>query len=190
MNNRQKIAYSGMLLLIIVSVIIFGKSYAFFTSKNEYHGRVNMVVGTLDYEIESTELDSNNSISLQPNEQAVIKIGITNSNSIDSKYGLTYSTNCENLDIGYINLESLPKGEIYQNETKMVIVKMKNNCSRTANVTFDIEGGFIYNKLVLEGNGINTQKEVDALDIGYQNDDYPECNNAQCMIDKLSSLLE
>lgn len=189
MNNRQKIAHSGVLLLMIVGVITFGKSYGFFTSKEEYHGKVNMTVGTLDYKIDSIDLN-NNSISLQPNEEKAFYIDVTSLNTINSKYGLVYSTNCNNLDIGYINLESLPTGVINSNETKRIVVKVKNNCNTNTNVTLNVEGGFIHNDLITNDTSVSIEKNIEAIDIESRNNNYQECSNVQCHLDNLSNLLD
>ena len=54
--DRKKIIYLGLLLIVTVIVSVTYFSYAFFTQKDEQHGKLNIVAGTLDYKIESDDL--------------------------------------------------------------------------------------------------------------------------------------
>ena len=54
-------------IIITVMVSITAFSYAFLTRIDEQHGKLNIVVTTLDYKIESDDLN-NNSITLGANE--------------------------------------------------------------------------------------------------------------------------
>ena len=54
--SRKNIIYIGLLLIVTLFVSVTYFSYAFFTHKDEQHGKLNIVAGTLSYEIESEEL--------------------------------------------------------------------------------------------------------------------------------------
>ncbi len=151
--DRKKIIYIGILLIITVVVSVMCFSYAFFTNKSEQHGKLNIVAGTLDYQIESNDL-KNNAITLESNTTKVIEIKITSLNTINSKYELYYNSD-NNIEIGYDNNNDSPTGIINKNESKNLIITIKNKNSNSTTVTFGVEGGLISNNLILSiGNSI------------------------------------
>ena len=84
MSKGKKI-YFLVLLLITILVTTFYFSYAIFSNTKEEHGKLNIVAGTLNYKIESSELDSD-SITLEANTSKEIKIKLTSLNEVSSKY--------------------------------------------------------------------------------------------------------
>ena len=152
--DRKKVIYIGLVLILTVIVSITYFSYAFFTSKAEQRGKLNIVTGTLDYKIESDDL-TNNSITLSANSLAQTEIKITSLNSITSKYELYYTTTSNNIEIGYGSSNDTPIGTITANSTKTISIVIKNKSASSVTVTFGIEGGFTNNTLVLStGNSI------------------------------------
>ena len=158
--DRKKIIYIGSILLATVFVSVTYFSYAFFTSKNEYHGRVNMVVGTLDYELKSSLLE-NNSITLAANEKARLNIEVKSLNDINSKYELFYTTTNNNIEIGYNTTNDLPTGTINPKEKKTITVIIKNPSNSSATITFGVQGGFTHNSLVLD-NGRSSISQIQS----------------------------
>ena len=146
--DKKKIIYIGSLLILTVIVSITYFSYAFFTNRNEQHGKLNIVTGTLDYKIESDDLN-NNQITLDAGELKNIKIKLTSLNDIESKYELYYETN-NNVKVGYIG--TIPKGTINKKEIKIFNIGIKNYSTAKTTVTFKVDGGFVNNELV-KGNG-------------------------------------
>ena len=100
--NRKKIICIGFMFILIVFVSVSYFSYAFFMSKDEYHGKVNIVAGTLNYKLSSSLLDSNNSIILASNEKARLNIEIESLNTINSKYKLYYETTNSDIEMEII----------------------------------------------------------------------------------------
>ena len=159
--DRKKIIYIGSILLVTVFASVTYFSYAFFTSKNEYHGRVNMVVGTLDYKIKSDDLD-NNQITLAPNSIKKITIKLTSLNKIDSKYELFYETTNNEVEVGYTG-ENSSTGTINAKSSKEIEVFISNNSSTSATITFSCEGGFTHNTLV-KSKGISIPSQTSICD--------------------------
>ena len=152
--DKKKVIYIGLLLILTVIVSITYFSYAFFTSKYEQRGKLNIVTGTLDYKIGSADL-TNNSITLEANKSKQIEIEITSLNNIDSKYELYYQTTASNIVVGYGSSNDTPTGTILANGKKTVKVVIKNKSNSPATIVFGVEGGFINNSLVLStGNHI------------------------------------
>ena len=147
--DRKKIIYIGSLFILTVIVSITYFSYAFFTSKYEQRGKLNIVTGTLDYKLSSTLLDNTNSITLASGEKARLNIKIESLNEIASKYELFYTTTNNEIEIGYNTNHDLPMGTINKDGTKMVTVIIKNKTASQAKVTFGVEGGFTSNTLVI-----------------------------------------
>ena len=70
-----------MIMIVIVSITYF--SYAFFTHKDEQHGKLNIVAGTLNYKIESDDLN-NNSLIIKGNTTTKINLSIKSLNEIST----------------------------------------------------------------------------------------------------------
>ena len=107
MSKGKKI-YFLVLLLITIIVTTFYFSYAIFSNTKEEHGKLNIVAGTLNYKIESSELDSD-SITLEANTSKEIKIKLTSLNEVSSKYELYYildKTN-ENVSVAIVKIPKI-----------------------------------------------------------------------------------
>ncbi len=149
---QKKLIYFSLLILVIIFISITCFSYAFFTHQIEEHGKLNIVAGTLDYQIESKDLE-NNQILVEPNRIYELEIEIDSFNTIDSKYELYYLLDQEvdGFEIGYFEVtEDLPKGEISTNGRKKIKIGIQNLSTKTITVTFGVEGGFINQNLVLK----------------------------------------
>ena len=175
---KKKVIYFSLLILAIIFVSTAYYSYAFFTHKLEEHGKLNLVVGTLDYQIESKDL-KNHQITVPAHTTKEIIIKITSLNTIDSKYELYYLLDKSELDIevGYLSsTDDLPVGIIEKNASKFVKVIIHNNESSEQNIKFGVEGGFTSQNLVLKkGNHLPEVVEKAALvslAIGGKDDTY------------------
>ena len=172
MNNKKRMIYIGVLFIVTVIVSITYFSYAFLSKKNEYHGRINVVAGTLNYKISSDDL-VDNSITLEANDAKEIEIIVTSLNQIESDYQL-YTNNVENVEIGYLDEEGydLGTGTIASNGTKTVKVALINNNDTAKTITFGVEGGFKNKEISLEdtkvavelGEGICNPGDVYTFD--------------------------
>lgn len=158
--KRMKIIYYSILVIIILLVTSVYISFAFLTSKNEEHGKLNIVAGTLDYKIESEDL-INNEITVEAGQAKKILIKLTSLNSIDSKYELYYTLNNENEDVevGYSSATSDSiSGTIDANGVKKITVIIRNNSDTNTTVTFNAIGGLEKYELVLnQGNSLNQE---------------------------------
>ncbi len=159
--SRGKKIYFGLLLLSIFLVSTMYFSYAFFTSRNEEHGKLNIVAGTLNYKVESKDLE-NNKITVGATQTKKVIIDIESLNEIESKYELYYlmDGNMNQIEIGYdTNTKNEPRGIINPKEKKEVSVIIQNKNHEDATIEFKVIGGFVKNELVLsEGNRINKSK--------------------------------
>ena len=149
--NKKKIIYISLLILTVLLVTSIYVSYGFFTNKLEEHGKLNLVVGTLDYQIESKEL-INNQIAVPAGKVMEFVIKVKSLNEIDSNYELYYLLKKENpnVEVGYsVSTKDSPKGMIRKEETKEITVIIENTSNQNAVVEFKVIGGFIQNELVL-----------------------------------------
>ncbi len=157
--NRKKVIYISILLILTVILSITYFSYAFFTRQDILDGKLNIVTGTLKYKITSSDLDSNNTITLTANEKKKFNISVKSLNDINSKYILYYQTQNSNFNIGYSSTTvDATSGVIDANATKNITISLQNNNSSSITITFGVVGGFTSNDLVLDtGIAINTQ---------------------------------
>ena len=187
--TRGKKIYFGILLLIIFFISTAYFSYSFFTSKNEEHGKLNIIAGTLDYKIESGDL-KNNQMVIEPTTTKQIVLKITSLNDITSKYELYYTIdNGLNVEVGYnMNTKDFISGEIDVHGTKKVTLLISNNTTVNQTVTFGVEGGLLNQFLTLtEGNSIE-ELNLYASDLSYGGD-YTECTDIDCALNELYGLL-
>ncbi len=144
--NKKKIIYMSLLILTVLLVTSIYVSYGFFTNKLEEHGKLNIVVGTLDYKLSEKEL-------VIPSHTAKeFKIEVTSLNDTDTKYELYYQISNENpnLEFGYVeDTKDDPKGEIKKNAKKEITLYVRNHTENDQTITLGIEGGFINNDLSL-----------------------------------------
>ena len=166
--DKKKIIYIGSLLIITAIISIASFSYAIWSNKSEQRGKLNIVAGSLRYELISDDL-TNNSITIPANTNKTIEIEINSLNNIESKYELYYTTNNENINIGYSE-ETIdqPRGTISSRSSKKVTVIIKNKSDSPATITFGCQGGFSDKELILaQGDALNKQFAVCDLDPGY-----------------------
>ena len=167
MSKGKKI-YFLVLILVTILVTTFYFSYAIFSNTQEEHGKLNIVAGTLNYKIESSELD-NDSITLGANTSKEIKIKLTSLNEVGSKYELYYildNTN-DNVSVGYSkDTKDSVLGTIEGSSSKMISIVVRNDSDTSSKVTFKVLGGLVNNELTLkDGNSLNK-----VVSIYYQED--------------------
>ena len=167
MSKGKKI-YFLVLILITILVTTFYFSYAIFSNTKEEHGKLNIVAGTLNYKIESSELDSD-SITLEANTSKEIKIKLTSLNEVSSKYELYYILDKTNdkVSVGYSkDTKDSVLGTVEGSSSKMISIVVRNDSDTSSKVTFKVLGGLVNNELALkDGNSLNK-----VVSIYYQED--------------------
>ncbi len=163
MRKKKKIVYFSLLLLILFFTSISYYSYAFFTHQVEEHGKLNIVAGTLNYEIKSKDLESNQMI-IEANHTKKIVLEIISLNSIDSMYELYYfiKGNQDHVKINYSSdTKDIPMGVIEKDGKKIITVIINNDSNDDVTVEFGVIGGLKDRTLVLtEGNELEEIKVV------------------------------
>ncbi len=169
MSKGKKI-YFLVLLLITILVTTFYFSYAIFSNTKEEHGKLNIVAGTLNYKIESSELDSD-SITLEANTSKEIKIKLTSLNEVSSKYELYYILDKTNdkVSVGYSkDTKDSVLGTVEGSSSKMISIVVRNDSDTTTKVTFKVLGGLLNNELALkDGNSLNQELALCSYEKGY-----------------------
>ena len=161
--SKKSAFYVGVLLIITVIVNVTYFSYGFFVNKSEQHGKLNIMVGNLNYRIVSDDL-VNNSILVSSNMAKKITINVTSLNEVNSKYELYYTTNNSNIEVGYYyNTVNMPTGNINSSENRNITIVIRNNTNTSAQITFGVQGGLISNNLVLESGRRHINTEMDAV---------------------------
>ncbi len=159
MSKGKKI-YFLVLLLITILVTTFYFSYAIFSNTKEEHGKLNIVAGTLNYKIESSELDSD-SVTLEANTSKEIRIKLTSLNEVSSKYELYYILDKTNdkVSVGYSkDTKDSVLGTIEGSSSKMISIVVRNDSDTSTKVTFKVLGGLVNNELALkDGNSLNQE---------------------------------
>lgn len=141
--NRKQLIYIGLILIVTVIVSASYFSYAFFTHRDEQHGKLNIVAGKLNYKIDSELIDDNNTVTVPGNSIVSVNIKITSLNDFDTKYILTYDTDSQDV-IVYFDYDRLgTQGTIRANNSIDVGVIIENTGSSSENVTFMVDGGFL-----------------------------------------------
>ena len=157
MSKGKKI-YFLVLILVTILVTTFYFSYATFSNTQEEHGKLNIVAGTLNYKIESSELDSD-SITLPANTSKEIKIKLTSLNEVSSKYELYYILDKTNdkVSVGYSkDTKDNVLGTIEGSSSKVISIVVRNDSDTSSKVTFKVLGGLLNNELALkDGNSLN-----------------------------------
>ena len=169
MSKGKKI-YFLVLILITILVTTFYFSYAIFSNIQEKHGKLNIVAGTLNYKIESSELD-NDSIILVANTSKEIKIKLTSLNEVGSKYELYYILDKTNdkVSVGYSkDTKDNVLGTIEGSSSKMISIVVRNDSDTSTKVTFKVLGGLVNNELALkDGNSLNQEVALCNYEKGY-----------------------
>ena len=169
MSKGKKI-YFLVLLLITIIVTTFYFSYAIFSNTKEEHGKLNIVAGTLNYKIESSELDSD-SITLPANTSKEIKIKLTSLNEVSSKYELYYILDKTNdkVSVGYSkDTKDNVLGTIEGSSSKVISIVVRNDSDTSSKVTFKVLGGLLNNELALkDGNSLNQEVSLCKYVKGY-----------------------
>jgi len=165
--DRKKIIYIGSLLIITAIISIASFSYAIWSRTDEQHGKINIVAGTLNYELLSSDLN-NNSITVPAGTNKTLEIEIKSLNTIDSKYELYYTTTNNGISIGYsVDTVDEPTGTIAANSSNKVTVIIKNRTNSSGTITFGCQGGFSNKELILAQGDSLEEIAVCDLNTGY-----------------------
>ncbi len=156
MNIKK--SYFIIFLLLLLSIGCFSASYAIFMNKSEQHGKLNIVVGNLNYSIESGSL-TDNKVTVDKYSIKEIKVRLSSLNDVSSKYELYYNMDSENsnIKVGYSSdTKDAVLGTIDANSSKTITLLVNNLTDTTATITFGVVGGLVNNDLVLtKGNSLN-----------------------------------
>ena len=156
MNIKK--SYFIIFLLLLLSIGCFSASYAIFMNKSEQHGKLNIVVGNLNYSIESDSL-TDNKVTVDKYSIKEIKVRLSSLNDVSSKYELYYTMDSENsnIKVGYSSdTKDAVSGTIDANSSKTITLLVNNLTDTTATITFGVVGGLVNNDLVLtKGNSLN-----------------------------------
>lgn len=152
MHKKKKILY---VICILISIIILalGYSFAYFTKRLEVDA-VNLIVGNLEYILESTTL-TNNQIRLLPNSSKIVDLKLTSKNLIDSKYEIYYKIISsedltESTNGGYLEeSENPPFGIIEKQSTKNMEILLNNLSNQEIIIEVGIKAGLMTNELKL-----------------------------------------
>ena len=169
-NMKKKLIYIGSLILVTVIVSITYFSYAFITHKDEYNGKINVVTGTLNYKIESKDLN-NNSITLSAGEEKEIEVTLTSLNPIESKYQLYYN-NISDVEVGYLDETDTTTGTISAKGTKKIKLILRNDSNTNKTITLGAKGGLVNNSLTLASSELAINVGEPICQIG-QTYDFP-----------------
>ena len=165
--DRKKVIYIGLLLILTVIASITYFSYAFFTKTDEQHGKLNVVVGTLSYELKSSDL-TNNSITLSSKEKKLITIKLKSLNNIASDYKLYYTSSNSNFDIGYSSTTvDATSGTINANGEKTILISIENKNNSSITINFGVVGGFVGKTLALNSGQTFIGTEFDFSACNY-----------------------
>ena len=188
--KKGKMLYVSVLALVAILFSAAYLSYAFFMRKFEFNGKLNIVAGTLNYRLESEQLNSNNQMTIPAEETVIFDIDVVSLNTIDSQYALYYTSSCNNISVKYINIDKLPSDEINKDARNRVTLKIQNTCNTASTINFGVLGGFKNNNINTSGKNIITiQGNITASDLIYSNPTYTTCDNAQCALDEISGML-
>ena len=97
---------NGYAIIILSTMILIACgyfSYALFTTYSESKGALNIVTGNLYSMIESSDLNSNKSITIAPGDTKIVTLKLSNVNSISAKVNLYYTATSNNIEIGYLS---------------------------------------------------------------------------------------
>lgn len=171
-NFKTSYLISTALALILIVSGYF--SYALFTVSLEAKGALNIVTGSLRSLIESDDLDSDKSVSIEPNTTRIIELRLINVNSVKTKVNLYYQANSNSLDIGYLkdgDIAPTNSGYVLEEngangDNKTIFIKINNNDTKNIKVTFGSDAGlsnaplaFPENKkslILIDGKASNT----------------------------------
>ncbi|MEG1597386.1 MAG: hypothetical protein RR359_03835, partial [Bacilli bacterium] len=157
-NKRINIKTSylvGLSTLSLILVCVFF-SYAIFNIKIEKSGALNIVTANLYYKIESTDLDANNQIIIQPKGTKQIEVRITNLNSVKTAYNLWYKSNIpNNVQVTYDPVNDTSKGDMIDaytstNNSKLIKVILVNDNTTAVTISLGVRGGLFSKPLALE----------------------------------------
>ena len=188
--DKKKVIYIGLLSIVTVLVSVTYFSYAFFAHRDEQHGKLNIVTGTLDYTIKGEGV-SNRRVTLVAKQVKKITLDIKSLNKIDSKYGLYYTSSNSNIKAYYKNnTANLPLDQILKNGTNKVDLVLVNNTNTSGYIDFVITGGFVGNELTKVANTNDIDLGVMGEDISYTDTYNTGCTDVQCILDKIDNLLD
>jgi len=171
LSKAKRLQILSLVLLGTISITL-GYSYALF-KREIVGGNVDLRVGALSYNIESSSLNDAYQATVEAGGETVIEITVTSLAPIASKYQMVYRSENDLTDIvvGYSSATvDPPNGEMDANGTKKVTAVIQNNSGSPVTVTFGVKGGLVHNSIediILEENEykLETVVYVKTVDI-------------------------
>ena len=163
MNIKK--SYFIIFLLLLLSIGCFSASYAIFMNKSEQHGKLNIVVGNLNYSIESDSL-TDNKVTVDKYSIKEIKVRLSSLNDVSSKYELYYTMDSENsnIKVGYSSdTKDAVSGTIDANSSKTITLLVNNLTDTTIIVTHKVKASKIYPNITLPLVSVDTIKFLSKL---------------------------
>ena len=160
---KKKKIYVFLVIFFVVCIALFNFSYSYYKELKENRDAIFLEVLDFAYTITSPAL-VDNQITIESRSTVSLSLQVSSENTTDSKYELYYqvlgsltSTELSNIIVECNeNVTSdYPTGSILSSDTKVITVEIVNNNDFSITVSFDCQGGFINQDLVLEqGNSI------------------------------------
>lgn len=166
--NKKKIIINIKVIIVVfiffIMVLSFfvGKTYSTFIFKTNNEKNIQFHIDELKYSIKINNINTN-TISLVKGN-SFVEINITSDNKISTYFKLSYLKD-SNIDIYYFEKE--PYGLINGNENKTIKLFIINKSNNIKNITFDISGGYITNRLddiILKDNYIEINRKISIGD--------------------------
>lgn len=147
LNRHKMIVFAGLLFLLLF-VITSSYSYSYFI-KNDVVEEFNIVVGDLNFSLESDEFNTQREVSVSSGNVLEFIVLVTSLNEITSRYQLCYDAlSVSGVDVYYVALEQYDAsfGKIDSQDSKTIKIRIENNASEDVTLKFGIVGGLSHNE--------------------------------------------
>lgn len=158
--------YIGVISIVLAICILLTYSFSYFKVNIDNERAAEMYMGELEYSI-LIDNKEENTITVEPNSQKYIDLGIIDDNKVNSYYKLLYENN-KNVTIEYLEsvtyyykeisdetnsiyegmiMYMAPNGLINVGSGGNVRLRITNNSSSAQTITFKVSGGYSTNTL-------------------------------------------
>lgn len=158
--------YIGVISIVLAICILLTYSFSYFKVNIDNERAAEMYMGELEYSI-LIDNKEENTITVEPNSQKYIDLGIIDDNKVNSYYKLLYENN-KNVTIEYLEsvtyyykeisdetnsiyegmiMYMAPNGLINVGSGGNVRLRITNNSSLAQTITFKVSGGYSTNTL-------------------------------------------
>lgn len=139
----DKIGKQNFLLIVFIIIVVaitgIVQTFSLYT---ELSG-VSIVDGIKTYQFILNANNTTNTIIIPANSSKNIDITVNNDSSAKLLYGIYYTSNNNDVNIGYLPRTShLPNATIEANSDNVVTIRVKNSSDNNASITFGVKYGF------------------------------------------------